>query len=116
MLDALLVPYVIMLLALPLLAQWRSGIVAALVVTAGAIGFVVLTHRCLVDHGFLPIVLSGPPAEHPKAKIWQNSIAAIDRDMDWLFMPAVAALTGDVLSVLWSAVLWLRRAVARYGA
>jgi hypothetical protein len=51
-----------------------------------------------------------------KAKIWQNSIAAIDRDMDWLFMPAVAALTGDVLSVLWSAVLWLRRAVARYGA
>lgn len=116
MLDSLLVPYVIVLLALPLLAQWRSGIVAALIVTAGAVGFVVLTHRYLIDHGFLPIVLSGPPAEHPKAKIWQNSIAAFDRDMDWLFMPALAALTGGVVSVLWSAVLWLRRAIARYGA
>jgi hypothetical protein len=115
MLESLLVPYVIVLLALPLLAQWRFGIVAALVVTAAAIGFAVLTHRYLVDHGFLPIVLSGPPAEHPKAKIWQNSMATIERDMDWLFMPALAALTGGVLSVLWSVVLWLRRAVARYG-
>ena len=95
MLDiAPMVPYVIVLLALPLLAQWRSGIVAALIVTACALGFAVLTHRYLVDHGFLPIVLSGPPAEHPKAKIWQTSIAAIERDMDWLFMPALAALTG----------------------
>jgi hypothetical protein len=116
MLDALLVLYVIVLLALPLLAQWRFGIVSALIVTAGAIGFVILTHRYLIDHGFLPVVLSGPPAEHPKAKIWQNSIASIDRDMDWLVMPALAALTGGVLSVLWSGVLWLRRAVARYGA
>lgn len=116
MLDSLLVPYVIVLLVLPLLAQWRSGIVAALIVTAGAIGFVVLTHRTLVDHGFLPIVLSEPPAEHPKARIWQYSLASIDRDLDWLFMPAVAALMGGILSVLWSAVLWLRRAIARYGA
>jgi hypothetical protein len=115
MLDKLLVPYVVVLLALPLLAQWRFGIVSALVVTAGAIGFVILTHRHLVDNGFLPIVLSGPPAEHPKAKIWQDSIAAIQRDMDWLYMPALAAVTGGLLSVLWSAVLWLRRAVARYG-
>ena len=115
MLDTLLVPYVIVLLALPLLAQWRSGIVAALVVTVGALGFVILMHRYLVDHGFLPIVLSGPPAEHPKAKIWQDSMAGIDRDLDWLFMPALAALTGGVLSVLWSTVLWVRRAIARYG-
>ena len=84
--------------------------------SACALGFVVLTHRYLVDNGFLPIVLSGPPAEHPKAKMWQNSLASIDRDMDWLFMPALAALTGGVLAVLWSGVLWLRRAVARYGA
>lgn len=116
MLDKLLVPYVIVLLALPLLAQWRFGLVPALIVTAGALGFVVLTHRYLIDHGFLPIVLSEPPAEHPKAKIWQNSIAGIDRDMDWLVVPALAALTGGLLSVVWSAVLWLRRAIARYGA
>lgn len=115
MLDALLLPYLIVLLALPLLAQWRFGLVAALVATAGAIGFVVLTHRYMIDHGFLPVVLGGPPAEHPKAKIWQNSIAAIDRDMDWLIMPAVAALLGGVLSVLWSAARGLWRAVARYG-
>lgn len=92
------------------------GIVSALIVTAGAICFVVLTHRYLIDHGFLPVVLSGPPAEHPKAKIWQNSIAGIDRDMDRLVMPALVALPGGALSVLWSGVLWLRRAIARYGA
>lgn len=115
MLDALLLPYMIVLLALPLLAQWRFGIVAALVVTAGAIGSVILTHRYMIDHGFLPLALTGPLSEHPKAKIWQLSVAAIDRDMDWLVMPAVAALLGGVLSVLWSSVLWLRRAVARYG-
>ena len=113
--DSLLLPYLIVLLALPLLAQWRFGIVAALLATAGAIGCVVLTHRYMIDHGFLPIVLSGPPAEHPKAKIWQDSIAAVERDMDWLYMPAIAALFGGALSVLWSTVLWLRRAVARYG-
>ena len=82
------------------MALWHSG-------RAGRDGLrarlLVLTHRYLVDNGFLPIVLSGPPAEHPKAKIWQNSVAAIDRDMDWLFMPALAALTGGVLSVVWSA-------------
>jgi hypothetical protein len=115
MLDALMLPYLFVLLAVPVLAQWRFGIVAALVATAGAIGVVVITHRYMIDHGFLPIVLNGPPAEHPKARIWQNSIASIDRDMDWLVMPALAALLGGALSVLWSAVRWLRRAVARYG-
>ena len=55
MLDSLLLPYVIVLLALPLLAQWRFGLVAALVVTAGAIGCVVLTHRYPVSYTHLTL-------------------------------------------------------------
>ena len=68
MLDKLLVPYVIVLLALPLLAQWRSGIVAALVVTACAIGFVVLTHRYLVDQRVSPDRVEWPACRTPKGK------------------------------------------------
>lgn len=98
----LLLLYVTVLLVSPVLARWRLGFIASMIVVVLELAFVVIAHRLMVDYRLLPLELSNPSPEHPKAKIVEYHVAALARDMDALIAPALAALMGGALSVVWS--------------
>ena len=99
----LLWAYLVVLLALPLVAQWRWGFGAALLVAILELGVVLIVHRIIVDYRLIPLELSNPPPEHPKAKMVDHSFATFFRDMVTFILPALAAVTGGLLSAIWSA-------------
>jgi hypothetical protein len=107
----LLLAYLVLLLLLPLAARWRWGLAASLLVVTLELA----VHRVIVDYRLIPLELSNPPPEHPKARITEHSFATFFRDMETWILPSLAALTGAVLSVVWTLCQAIWRAVRRLG-
>ena len=109
----ILLAYLIVLVVLPLLARWRWGLVASLAVVILELAFVFTSHRLMIDYGFLPLELPDPPRAHPKAQITDYHVASFARDLGTQILPALATLTGGVLSVVWSVSSLLWRAAGK---
>jgi hypothetical protein len=107
-----LAPYVLILLVLltlPLLAQWRWGLLASLTATGAELGLVLFI---AYNVGQMP---DAPP--RPKQGIhWARPDPdGFVKGLAMLFLvivPGIAALIGGVLSLVWSAVRAARRSRA----
>ena len=107
-------PYLLVLLVAPLLARWRSGLVAALVVTVGELILVPLIFYLMVTYHLLPDVPAGEPLpdEHLFAKMRRSQAEGYVQLMFLGFAPAGAALAGGGLALAWSIVLALWRVIS----
>jgi hypothetical protein len=113
MADALYLPYLLVLLLLPLLARWRWGLPASLVVTAVELPLVVLVFYLMDVYRLFPDVFIGePPPQHPLEKIRRSQAGGYVLLVLWGAGPAVAALIGGGAAVAWSIILAVRRAIA----
>jgi hypothetical protein len=109
----LYVSCLLVLLLAPLLAQWRWGLVAALMVTVAELAVVGLAFYLMAMYHLLPDVHVGEPApepEHPFARSRRGQAAGYVQLFFMGAVPAGTALVGGVLAVIWSVVL----AVCRY--
>lgn len=102
----------LLLVALPLLACWRWGLLAALAVAVAELGAVFL------------IAFQSIPPPPPRGPIPQKDVLEHLRKVDaegfahglvWLaiwVIPSIAALLGGALSLVWSGVRAVRRSAA----
>jgi hypothetical protein len=112
MAEALYASYLLVLLLLPLLAKWRWGHRASLLVVVGELALVPLG-LYLLD------VLHLLPPAPPRRPLLPNEYGVLERMrqndaegfghaiamlVQWVVFPAMAVLAGGVLSLLWSAV------------
>ena len=110
--------YTLALVVLPVLARWRWGLVAALAVVLvellAVAGFLYL----VLVYKLFPVPVQEPLSDHPFARMRANQAAGYVTLMIWGYVPAVAALAGGALSVVWSVVrlLWRTLATHRAGA
>lgn len=106
--------YLLVLLLVPLLAQWRWGLVTALVVTVAELGLVALVFYLMAVHHLLPDVFVGEPApdEHPFAKMRRGQAQGYVQLFIGGAIPAVAALVGGGLALVWSIALAVWRSIA----
>jgi hypothetical protein len=113
MIGYLYLPYLLLLLLVPLLVRWRWGLVAALVVTVGELVLVsVIFYLMAVYHLFPDVPVSEPaPNEHLFVKMRRSQAAGYVQLIFGGFVPAFAALIGGGLAVVWSVVLAVWRSV-----
>ena len=102
--------YLTVLVALPLLALRRRGLLGALVVTVLQLAFVAAAYYVIATNKLFPVPIQEPVSDHPFARSRAAQAAGYVELMIWGFTPAVAALAGGVLSVVWSVAGWLWRA------
>jgi hypothetical protein len=120
MFESLYAPYLLILLLLPLLAQWRWELRASLLVVVAELALVPLVLYLLHALDLLP---PGPP----RRPLRPNEYGVLERMREndaegfthalavlvlGVILPALAVLAGGVLSLLWSAALAIRRALA----
>lgn len=108
--------YLIVLMSLPLLAQWGAGWRGAVAATLGALAFVAAVYISIpADGGFevANVYLNAPadavaghaPADwNPEAKAERRMAAAYMLLVVLLHRPAAAVLTGAVLAGAWAAL------------
>ena len=96
----------LVLLLLPLLVRWRWGLVATLVVTVIEVALVGLVFYLMAVYHLLPEVSVGEPSpqEHLFLKMRRGQAAGAVQLIFLGFVPAVAALIGGGLAVVWSVV------------
>jgi hypothetical protein len=113
MADCFYLPYLLVLLLVPLLVRWRWGLVAAVVATVIEVALVGLVFYLMVVYHLLPEVFVGepPPEEHLFAKMRRGQAAGYVQLIVFGFVPAGAALIGGVLTVVWSVVQAVWRAI-----
>jgi hypothetical protein len=101
----------LVLLILPLLAQWRWGVLASLMVTAAELGLLLLTFRSLP-----PPPPRGPiPKKDVLEHLMKTHAEGFAYDLAVLVLaivPAIAVLIGAMASVVWAAVRATRRSAA----
>jgi hypothetical protein len=115
MAESFYLPYLLALFLLPLLVRWRRGPVAATIVTVVELGLVVLIFYLMAVYHLLPDMYVGDPGpepEHPFAKIRRSQAAGYAQLFIFGVGPALAALAGGGLAVLWSVVLVVWRLIA----
>ena len=106
-------PYLVVLLLLPVVLRWRWGLAAALIMTVAEVALVVLVFYLLPVY---PDDFANDPA--PQASIdivrrWRERHAvAIVQLVALVILPALAALIGGALSVLWSLAVFAWRSRA----
>jgi hypothetical protein len=115
--EALYASYLLVLLLLPLLAQWRWGLRASLLVVVAELALVPLVLYLLDVLHLLP-----PPP--PRRPLLPNEYGVLERmrqnDAEgfahgivvlalWVVFPAMVALAGGVLSLLWSTIQAIKR-------
>jgi hypothetical protein len=109
-------PYLLVLFLLPLLVRWRRGLVAAAIVTVVELGLVAVIFYVMAVYHLLPDMYVGEPApepEHPFAKIRRGQAAGYAQLFIFGVGPALAALAGGGLAVLWSVGLAVWRSIAK---
>ena len=100
------IPYLLVLLVLPLLVRWRWGLVASLIVTGVELGLVALIFYLMDVYHLFPIPRPGPmPQQGQLEHIRRVQAEGFAMLIMWGMIPAIAALVGGGLSVVWSAVL-----------
>lgn len=108
------IAYLLALLAAPLLAYWRWGLVASLAITVVGLGLVVLVfHVMSVNHLLDVPDLGQPPAQSPMEQIRRSQAAGYVLAYVMVVIPGMAVLLGGALSVVWSIVAAAWRAFAR---
>jgi hypothetical protein len=106
-------PYLVVLLLLPVVARWRWGLPAVLIITVAEVALVVLVFYLLAVY---PDNFANEPV--PQASIdivrrWRERHAVAFFELVALvILPALAALIGGVLSVLWSLAVFAWRSSA----
>jgi hypothetical protein len=116
MAESFFLPYLLVLFLLPLLVRWRRGLVAAAIVTVVELGLVVLIFYLMAAYHLLPDMYAGEPGpepEHPFAKIRRSQAAGYAQLFIFGVGPALAALAGGGLAVVWSVVLAVWRSIAK---
>ena len=109
----------LVLLALPLLAQWRWGLLASLTVTSAELGLLLLLAyggdllqppppRPPMPETGMPVrdrdpFTGGRPGEYAEGFAWGLAVLFL------AIIPGIAALIGGVASLVWSAVRAFRR-------
>jgi hypothetical protein len=111
-----LVAYVsllLVLLALPLLARWRWGLLPSLLVTVGELIAVYVVAYFLIPE-------PSPPPPMPEVGVQEDVMKgyaeAMARALVWLTLwavPSLAVVVGGMLCLAWSAVVATRRFAAR---
>ena len=101
--------YLTVLVALPLLALRRWGLLGALIVTVLQLAFVAASYYVIATNKLFPVQIE-PVSDHPFAISRARQAAGYVELMIWGFTPAVAALAGGALSVVWSVARLLWRA------
>ena len=107
--------YLLALLLVPLLVQWRWGLVATLMVTVVELVLVGLILYVMVNYHLLPDVYVGEPGpepEHPFVKIRRGQAAGYLQLFFFGAVPAGTALVGGGLAVAGSIVHAVWRLVA----
>lgn len=114
MADSFYLPYLLVLLLVPLLMRWRWGLLAALVVTVVELALVPFIFYLMAVYHLLPEVFTGEPPtqEHLFAKMRRGQAACYVQLIFLAFVPAGAALIGGGLAVLCSIVLAVWRSIA----
>jgi len=116
MAETFFLPYLLLLFLLPVLVRWRRGLVAAAIVTVVELGLVVLIFYLMAVYHLLPDIYEGEPApepEHPFARIRRGQAAGYAQLFIFGVGPALAALAGGGLAVVWSVVLAVWRSIAK---
>ena len=107
MAESLYLPYLLMLLLVPVLLRWRWGLIAALGVTVAELGLVILVFYLMASYHLLPDLHVGEPppaAEHPFAKIRRGQAEGYAQFFIFGVGPAMATLVGGAVAVVWSVV------------
>ena len=116
MAESLFLPYLLVLFLLPLLVRWRRGLVAATIVTVVELGLVVLIFYLMAVYHLLPDMYVGDPPpepEHPFTKIRRSQASSYAQLFIFGVGPALAALAGGGLAMVWSVVLAIWRSIAK---
>jgi uncharacterized membrane protein len=108
--------YLLVLVVVPLIARWRWGLRASLVVVVIELGLVALIYYVMSHYRMFPDPFAAEPA--PKAPMEvlrrgrERSMVAMVYLIAWMIVPAIAALVGGGLSLAWSTALaiWRGRA------
>lgn len=103
-LDAFYVPYLLVLLALPLLVRWRWGVIPSLLVTVAELGLVALVFYVLDANRMLNDPFVGKPIPREPFEVlrraWDRHAVAIFDLAVWAILPAIAAIVGGALSLV----------------
>jgi glucan phosphoethanolaminetransferase (alkaline phosphatase superfamily) len=103
-LDALLIPYVLVLLFAPALIRRRWGLTASLVVVVVELSFVAVVYYFLEFYHVFPDSFAGKPAPREPFEIlrraWERHAAALVDLYVWGVLPAIAVLIGGALCLL----------------
>jgi len=114
MAESLYVPYLLILLLVPVLVRWRWGLIAALGVTVAELGLVILGFYLMASYHLLPDLHVGEPppaAEHPFAKIRRGQAEGYAQLFIFGVGPAISAFIGGALAFVWSVVLAIWRLI-----
>jgi hypothetical protein len=108
--------YLLVLLVLPILARWRRGLGASLAVVAIELGLVALIYYLLSAYRVFPDPFAGKPAPRAPMEILrqgrEQSVVAMVHLFAWAIVPAIAALAGVAVALVWSAIVAFRRSAA----
>ena len=115
MADTLYIPYLLVLLMVPLLLRWRWGLVASLIVTVAELGLVALVFYLLDVYRMHPDPFVGEPRpqapmEHMRRAGREQAVGFVQLAV-WGMIPALAAFIGGGIAVLWSVVVVLWRSM-----
>ena len=117
MLGTLYIPYLLVLLIVPVLVRWRRGLVASLIVVVVELGVVALIFYLLNTCHVFPDPFAGEPPPRAPMEVLRNgrerSAIAFFHLVALVLAPAAAALIGGGLAVLWSVVVVGWRMVAQ---
>src|SRR5262245_2105054 len=104
--------YLLALLIVPLLAKWRWGLGAPLAVSIAEVGLVVLLSHWLIPPSPYPVGSRAETAVSPLVQIRRNHMYGLLMFVDWVMVPAVAALISGVLAAAWWGIQAVWRSVA----
>jgi hypothetical protein len=104
--------YLFALLALPILAQWRWGVLAALAGTFMELLAVPLVFYVLDVNHMIAVDRSGLP-DHPLARIREQQARGMAVALVWTMIPGAAVLLGGGIAVVWAAAAAGWRALSR---
>ena len=112
-LETSYIPYLLALVAAPLLVRWRWGLAASLVATVAEVALVALVFYLLDAYRVFPDPYVGePPARAPMEilrRAREQQAIGFLRLIAWGMIPAIAALMGGTLALLWSAARAIRQ-------
>jgi hypothetical protein len=113
--GTLYIPYLLVLLIVPVLVQWRRGLVASVIVVVVELGLVALIFYLLNAYRVLPDPFAGEPRPQAPMEIMrragrEQAVGFVELAF-FVMVPALAALIGGGFAVLWSVAVVVSRMV-----